>query len=139
MQYWLLKTEPEEWSWKDQIKCSKKGSVWDGVRNFQARNNLKNMRVDDLCFFYHTGKEKRIIGLVKVTKEYFPDKKDKTGNFGSIMVRSYKKLKLPVLLKDIKKHRLLAHLSLIKQSRLSVISMDSKSWKIICKMGKINF
>jgi len=139
MQYWLLKTEPEEWSWKDQIKCNKKGSVWDGVRNFQARNNLKKMKVDDLCFFYHTGKEKRIIGLVKVIKDYFPDKNDKTGNFGSIMVRSYKKLKLPVLLKDIKKHRLLAHLSLIKQSRLSVISIDSKSWKIICKMGKINF
>ena len=139
MQYWLLKTEPEEWSWKDQIKCNKKGSIWDGVRNFQARNNLKKMKVDDLCFFYHTGKEKRIIGLVKVIKDYFPDKNDKTGNFGSIMVRSYKKLKLPVLLKDIKKHRLLAHLSLIKQSRLSVISIDSKSWKIICKMGKINF
>tara|TARA_B100002052_G_C15853403_1_gene586223 strand:- start:1174 stop:1593 length:420 start_codon:yes stop_codon:yes gene_type:complete len=139
MQYWLLKTEPEEWSWKDQIKCNKKGSVWDGVRNFQARNNLKKMKVDDLCFFYHTGKEKRIIGLVKVIKDYFPDKNDKTGNFGSIMVRSYKKLKLPVLLKDMKKHRLLAHLSLIKQSRLSVISIDSKSWKIICKMGKVNF
>ena len=139
MQYRLLKTEPEEWSWKDQIKCNKKGSVWDGVRNFQARNNLKKMKVDDLCFFYHTGKEKRIIGLVKVIKDYFPDKNDKTGNFGSIMVRSYKKLKLPVLLKDMKKHRLLAHLSLIKQSRLSVISIDSKSWKIICKMGKVNF
>ncbi len=138
MQYWLIKTEPEEWSWKDQIKCSKKGSVWDGVRNFQARNNLKAMNTDDLCFFYHTGKEKKIIGIVKVIKEYFPDKNDKKQNFGSIMVRSNKKFKLPVNLKDIKKHRLLRHLPLIKQSRLSVMKIDSKSWKIICKMGKIN-
>ena len=139
MNYWLLKTEPDEWSWKDQFKESVKGASWDGVRNFQARNNLKEMRINDLCFFYHTGKEKKIVGIVKVTKEYFQDKSDTTRNFGSIMVRSYKKLKLPVLLKDMKKHRLLAHLSLIKQSRLSVISIDSKSWKIICKMGKVNF
>ena len=138
MKYWLLKTEPEEWSWEDQIKCSKKGSVWDGIRNFQARNNLKAMDINDLCFFYHTGKEKKIIGTVKVIKEYFPDKNDITQNFGSIMVRSHKKFKLPVSLKDIKKHRFLRHLPLIKQSRLSVMSIDSKSWKIICKMGKIN-
>tara|TARA_B100000029_G_scaffold400773_1_gene399791 strand:+ start:127 stop:546 length:420 start_codon:yes stop_codon:yes gene_type:complete len=138
MKYWLLKTEPDEWSWKDQVKKSKKGSIWDGVRNFQARNNLKAMSLGDESFFYHTGKEKRIVGIVKVVKEYFPDKKDKVGNFGSIMVRSYKKFELPVTLKDIKNHRLLIHLPLIKQSRLSVMSIDSKSWKIICKMGKVN-
>ena len=138
MKYWLLKTEPDEWSWKDQIKESKKGAIWDGVRNFQARNNLKGMGINDLCFFYHTGKEKKIVGIVKVIKKYFGDKNDTTGNFGSIMVRSYKKFKLPVTLKDIKKHRFLMHLSLVKQSRLSVTSIDSKSWKIICKMGKIN-
>ena len=138
MQYWLLKTEPEEWSWIDQVKCNKNGSVWDGVRNFQARNNLKSMRVNDLCFFYHTGKEKKIIGIVKVIKEYFADKNDITGNFGSIMVRYHKKFKLPVSLKDNKKHSFLGHLPLIKQSRLSVMKIDSKSWKIICKMGKIN-
>ena len=138
MKYWLLKTEPEEWSWKDQIKCNKGGSVWDGVRNFQARNNLKAMSINDLCFFYHTGGEKEIVGIVKVTKEYFPDKNDIKQNFGSIMVRSHKKFKLPVSLKDIKKHRLLEHLPLIKQSRLSVMGIDSKSWKILCKMGKIN-
>ena len=138
MKYWLLKTEPDEWSWKDQVKKSKKGSIWDGVRNFQARNNLKGMGINDLCFFYHTGKEKKIVGIVKVIKKYFGDKNDTTGNFGSIMVRSYKKFKLPVTLKDIKKHRFLMHLSLVKQSRLSVTSIDSKSWKIICKMGKIN-
>ena len=138
MKYWLLKTEPDEWSWKDQVKKSKKGSIWDGVRNFQARNNLKGMGINDLCFFYHTGKEKKIVGIVKVIKKYFGDKNDTTGNFGSIMVRSYKKFKLPVTLKDIKKHRFLMHLSLVKQSRLSVMSIDSKSWKIICKMGKIS-
>ncbi len=139
MKYWLLKTEPEEWSWNDQVKCALKGSIWDGVRNFQARNNLKMMSIGDKCFFYHTGKEKKIVGIVKVIKEYFPDKSDSTKNFGSIMVRSHKKIKLPVSLKDIKKQSLLGHLSLIKQSRLSVISIDSKSWKIICKMGKINY
>ena len=138
MKYWLLKTEPDEWSWKDQVKESKGGAIWDGVRNFQARNNLKGMGINDLCFFYHTGKEKKIVGIVKVIKKYFGDKNDTTGNFGSIMVRSYKKFKLPVLLKDIKKHSLLRHLPLIKQSRLSVMNIDSKSWKILCKMGKIN-
>ncbi len=138
MKYWLLKTEPDEWSWKDQVKKSERGVVWDGVRNFQARNNLKGMDINDLCFFYHTGKEKKIVGVVKVIKKYFDDKSDKTGNFGSIMVRSYKKFELPVTLKDIKKHRFLMHLSLVKQSRLSVMNIDSKSWKIICKMGKIN-
>ena len=138
MKYWLMKTEPDEWSWKDQVEKNKKGAVWDGVRNFQARNNLREMSINDLCFFYHTGKEKKIVGIAIVTKEYFADKNDKTGNFGSIMVRSYKKFKLPVSLKDIKKHRLLMHLALVKQSRLSVMNIDSKSWKIICKMGKIN-
>ena len=136
--YWLLKTEPDQWSWKDQENHKNKVSEWDGVRNFQARNFLKEMSLGDLSFFYHTGKEKRIMGIVKVIKEHFPDKKDRTGEFVSIMVQSYKKFKLPVALKDIKKHRFLMHLSLVKQSRLSVMSIDSKSWKIICKMGKIN-
>tara|TARA_B100000945_G_scaffold317629_1_gene320846 strand:- start:1587 stop:2006 length:420 start_codon:yes stop_codon:yes gene_type:complete len=138
MQYWLLKTEPEEWSWKDQVKSGKKGSIWDGVRNFQARNNLKSMSINDQCFFYHSGKEKSIVGIVRVIKEYFDDSEDKRGKFGSIMVQSYRELRLPVSLKDIKNHRLLANLPLIKQSRLSVMTIDSKSWKIICKMGKIN-
>ena len=136
--YWLLKTEPDQWSWKDQENHKNKVSEWDGVRNFQARNFLKEMSLGDLSFFYHTGKEKRIMGIVKVIKEHFPDKKDKTGEFVSIMVQSYKKFKCPVLLNDIKKNSLLRHLLLIKQSRLSVMNIDSKSWKIICKMGKIN-
>ena len=138
MNYWLIKTEPEEWSWEDQVAQGKYGSDWDGVRNFQARNNLKRMSVGDQCFFYHTGNEKKIVGIVKVIREYFVDKKDKTGKFVSIMVRSYKKFKSPVSLYDIKNHSLLNHLSLLKQSRLSVMNIDSKSWKIICKMGKIN-
>ena len=138
MNYWLIKTEPEEWSWEDQVAQGKNGSDWDGVRNFQARNNLKRMSVGDQCFFYHTGNEKKIVGIVKVIREYFVDKKDKTGKFVSIMVRSYKKFKSPVSLYDIKNHSLLNHLSLLKQSRLSVMNVDSKSWKIICKMGKIN-
>ena len=136
--YWLLKTEPDQWSWKDQENHKNKVSEWDGVRNFQARNFLKEMSLGDLSFFYHTGKEKRIMGIVKVIKEHFPDKKDRTGEFVSIMVQSYKKFKCPVSLNDIKKHSLLRHLLLIKQSRLSVMNIDSKSWKIICKMGKIN-
>ena len=88
MKFWLIKTEPEEWSWEEQIGCDKKGSVWDGVRNFQARNNLKSMKLNDQCFFYHTGKEKRIVGIVKVIKEFFIDTNDPSGKFGSIMVRS---------------------------------------------------
>ena len=137
MNFWLLKTEPEQWSWKNQIELGSKGAVWDGVRNYQARNNLKKMKFGDQFFFYHTGKEKKIVGIGKVVKEFFPDNKDKTGKFGSIMVRSYKSFETPVSLNDIRNHSLLKHLSLLKQSRLSVMSIDSKSWKIICKMGKI--
>ena len=137
MNFWLLKTEPEQWSWKNQIELGSKGAVWDGVRNYQARNNLKKMKFGDQFFFYHTGKEKKIVGVGKVMKEFFPDKRDKTGKFGSIMVRSYKSFKTPIALNDIKNNRLLGHLALLKQSRLSVMPIDSKSWKVICKMGKI--
>ena len=137
MKYWLIKTEPDDWSWIDQVKSGEKGAEWNGVRNFQAAKNLKNMKVGDKCFFYHTGKEKRIVGIVKVIKEFFIDTNDPSGKFGSIMVRSFKKFKLPVSLKHIKKHRLLKRLQLVRQPRLSVMSIDSKSWKIICKMGKV--
>jgi predicted RNA-binding protein with PUA-like domain len=137
MKYWLLKTEPDEWSWKHQIESGTKGAVWDGVRNYQARNNLKKMKLEDQFFFYHTGDEKKIVGIAKVIKEFFPDKNDKTGKFGSIMVRSHKSFGTPVSLNDIKNHGLLRHLALLKQSRLSVMPIDSKSWNIICKMGRI--
>ena len=132
-----MKTEPNEWSWKYQVKTGPKGAVWDGVRNYQARNNLKNMKLGDEFFFYHTGDEKKIVGIAKVIKEFFLDKNDKTGKFGSIMVRAYKSFNTPVSLNDIKNHSFLGHLPLIRQSRLSVMPIDSKSWKIICKMGKI--
>jgi len=137
MKYWLLKTEPNEWSWTNQIESGNKGAAWDGVRNYQARNNLEKMKLRDQFFFYHTGDEKKIVGIGKVIKEFFLDKNDRTRKFGSIMVQSYKSFKTPVSLIDIKNHSLLGHLALVKQSRLSVMPIDSKSWKVICKMGKV--
>ena len=137
MKYWLLKTEPEEWSWKDQIKCNKGGSVWDGVRNFQARNNLKAMNINDLCFFYHTGKDKKIVGVVEIIKEHFLDKSDKTKKFVSVMVKASYPLKREVSLQEIKKNRDFRDFALVKQSRLSVMKVNLKYWKKICKMGKV--
>ena len=137
MKYWLLKTEPNEWSWTNQIESGNKGAAWDGVRNYQARNNLEKMKLRDKFFFYHTGDEKKIVGIGKVIKEFFLDKNDRTRKFGSIMVQSHKSFNTPVSLNDIKNHSLLGHLALIKQSRLSVMPIDSKSWKVICKIGKV--
>ena len=137
MQYWLLKSEPDVWSIDDQKKAGNKGAVWDGVRNYQARNNLSKMNVNDLCFFYHSNIGKEIVGIVKVVKSSFPDKTDKKGRFLAVQVRFIKKLEKPVTLDRVKKNKLIKHLPLIKQSRLSVMPIDFKSWKIICKMGKI--
>ena len=137
MQYWLLKTEPDEWNWLQQEKCGNKGAEWNGVRNFQARKNLKNMKIDDLCFFYHTGKIKKIVGVVKVKKEAFLDKTDKTNKFVSIIVKSLYPLKREVSLKEIKKDKDFRDFSLVTQSRLSVMKVDLKYWKKICKMGKV--
>ena len=137
MQYWLLKSEPDVWSIDDQKKAGNKGAVWDGVRNYQARNNLSKMNVNDLCFFYHSNIGKEIVGIVKVVKSSFPDKTDKKGRFLAVQVRFIKKLEKPVTLDQVKKNKLIKHLPLIKQSRLSVMPIDFKSWKIICKMGKI--
>ena len=137
MQYWLLKTEPEEWSWKQQVKSANEGAEWSGVRNFQASKNLRNMKIGDKCFFYHTGKTKSIIGIVKVIKEAFLDKTDKKKRFVAVQVRFVEKFKSPISLQKIKKIKAISHLPLLKQSRLSVMPIDSKSWKIICKMGKI--
>ena len=135
--YWLLKTEPEEWSWKQQVKLENKGAEWSGVRNFQAAKNLRNMKVGDKCFFYHTGKEKKIIGIVKVIKEHFRDKTDKTNKFVSVIIKALYPLKREVSLKEIKKNRVFRDFSLVKQSRLSVMKVDLKHWKKICKMGKV--
>ena len=137
MKYWLLKTEPEEWSWFQQIEKGSKGAEWNGVRNFQASKNLKNMKIGDKCFFYHTGKEKKIIGIVKVIKEHFLDKTDKKGKFVSVMVKAVLPLKKPIQLQEIKKDKDFRELALVKQSRLSVMEIDLKSWKKICKMGKV--
>ena len=137
MKYWLLKSEPDVWSIDQQIKAGSKGASWDGVRNYQAAKNLKTMNKGDKCFFYHSNIGKEIVGIVEVIKEHYLDKTDKSGRFVAITVRYLKKLQKPVTLEEIKKNKQLSHLSLIKQSRLSVMPIDSKSWKIINKMGKI--
>ena len=137
MKYWLLKSEPNVWSLEQQIKAGIEGIAWDGVRNYQAANNLKAMRIGDLCFFYHSNIGKEIVGVVKVIKEAFLDKTDKHKRFVAVQVRFVEKFKSPVSLEKIKKNNAISHLPLIKQSRLSVMPIDYKSWKIICKMGKI--
>ena len=139
MNYWLLKSEPDVWSIEQQIKAGKKGAPWDGVRNYQAANNLRKMKKGDLCFFYHSNIGKEIVGIVKVTKEAFVDKTDKEGRFVAVQVRFQENLKHPVTLEKIKKTKIISHLPLIKQSRLSVMPVDFKSWKIIYKIGKISF
>ena len=125
MKYWLLKTEPENWSWIDQLNSKNQSAEWNGVRNYQASKNLKNMKKKDLCFFYHTGKEKKIVGIVKVIKEHFKDKSDKTNRFVSIIVRAQNELIKPVTLEEIKKIRHFKKLALVKQSRLSVMEIDN--------------
>ena len=137
MQYWLLKTEPETWSWEQQKKSGDQGVEWEGVRNFQAAKNLRNMKKGDKCFFYHTGKIKSIVGVVEVIKEAFLDKSDKTQKFVSIMVKAEYPLRREVSLQEIKKNKVFKDFSLIKQSRLSVMQVDLKYWKKICKMGKV--
>ena len=138
MKYWLMKSEPNVWSIHQQKKVGDKGVTWDGVRNFQASNNLRKMRKGDLCFFYHSNIGKEIVGNVEVIRNAFNDPTDKKNKFVAIQVKFKKMLKKAVSLENIKKNRNLRHLSLIKQSRLSVMPMDSKSWKILIKMGNIN-
>ena len=135
--YWLLKSEPDVWSLNQQKKAGIKGATWDGVRNYQAANNLKKMNLGDLCFFYHSNIGKEIVGIVEVIKTAFIDKTDKEKRFVAVQVRFVKKLKTPISLEKIKKNKKISHLPLIKQSRLSVMPIDYKSWKIICNMGKI--
>jgi predicted RNA-binding protein with PUA-like domain len=135
MKYWLLKSEPNTWSWDDQIK--EKIAMWDGVRNYQARNNLMSMRVNDLCFFYHSVNEKKIVGIVSVSKEHYIDPTDKTKKFVAVDVKTKKSLKNPITLKQIKKEKKLSHLALVKQGRLSVMPIDKISWRLICKLGGI--
>ena len=135
MKYWLLKSEPNVWSIDQQIKAGSKGAIWDGVRNYQAAKNLREMKVGDLCFFYHSNIGKEIVGIVKVIKESFIDPMDKEKKFVAVRVKFEKKLKKPVTLKNIKKIKKLQQLPLIKQTRLSVMPIDSKSWKILNRLG----
>ena len=137
MNYWLMKSEPDVWSLEQQKKTGAKGVAWDGVRNYQARNNLKKMKVGDLCFFYHSNIGKEIVGTVKVIKKAFIDKTDKNKRFVAVQVRFDEEFKMPISLEKIKKTKAISHLPLIKQSRLSVMPIDYKSWKIIYNMGKI--
>ena len=137
MNFWLLKTEPEDWSWQQQVKSGSKGVEWNGVRNFQAAKNLRSMKIGDKCFFYHTGKVKSIIGIVQILKEAFPDKTDKNKKFVSVIVKALYPLKREVSLQEIKKDKDFRDFSLVKQSRLSVVKVNLKYWKKICKMGRV--
>ena len=135
MKYWLLKSEPNTWSWDNQVKEG--ASMWDGVRNYQARNNLKEMKKNDLCFFYHSVTEKSVVGIVKVVKEHYADPTDKTGLFVVVDVKAIKKLKNPVSLAQIKENKKLKNIALIKQSRLSVMPIKNIEWKEIIKLSSI--
>jgi len=137
MKYWLLKSEPDVWSINQQENAGNKGAPWDGVRNYQAAKNLKMMKEGDQCFFYHSNIGKEIVGIVEVIKEAYLDKTDQSGRFVAVTVRFLKKLNKPIPLENIKKNKELSHLSLIKQSRLSVMPIDSKSWKILNNMSRI--
>ena len=137
MNYWLLKSEPNVWSINHQIRAGVKGADWDGVRNYQAANNLKKMKRGDLCFFYHSNIGKEIVGIVEVIKKAFIDPTDKEKKFVAVQVRYKRSLNSPVSLNDIKTNKQLKDLQLIKQSRLSVMPIDTKSWKIILKMSNI--
>ena len=137
MRYWLLKSEPSSWSWQDQQARGDAGEGWDGVRNHQASNNMKAMEIGDKAFFYHSVKEKRIVGIVEVVKEYYPDPSDASGRFGMVDFKALKPVPNPVTLADIKADERLHDLALIRQSRLSVVPVDQASWDIICGMGGV--
>lgn len=134
MAYWLMKTEPGAWSWDDQVAAGT--AEWDGVRNHQAANNMKAMKIGDHAFFYHSVNEKRIVGIVEVVREYYLDPSDASGRFGMVDVKAVKPLAAPVTLQQIKQEPRLADLALIRQSRLSVMPVPEPAWRLICRMGK---
>lgn len=136
MAYWLVKSEPGAWSWDDQVKAGT--THWDGVRNYQAANNLKAMALGDHAFFYHSVNEKRIVGIVEVVKLYYPDPSDDSHRFGMVDLRAVRPLLTPVGLEIIKSDEKLAHLALVRQSRLSVMPIDPESWHHICHLGGIS-
>ena len=136
MAYWLFKSEPNTWSWDDQVKKGEVGEGWDGVRNYQASNNMKAMKVGDLGFFYHSVNEKQIVGIVKVIEEYHPDPTDAKGRFGMVTVEAVKPVIKPVTLADVKAEPRLEDLALVRQSRLSVVPVSEGQWKIIMEMAE---
>tara|TARA_Y100001934_G_scaffold102263_1_gene125824 strand:+ start:498 stop:917 length:420 start_codon:yes stop_codon:yes gene_type:complete len=136
MAYWLLKSEPGTWSWDDQLKKGDEGEGWDGVRNYQASNNMKKMEIGDLAFFYHSVSEKSIVGIVSIIEKYQDDPTDKTGRFGMVVVKAIKSFTKSVSLSEIKSNQKLQEISLIKQSRLSVMPISKEHWDIILEMGK---
>jgi predicted RNA-binding protein with PUA-like domain len=135
MAYWLVKSEPGAWSWDDHVRVGVE--PWDGVRNYQAANNMKAMQVGDRAFFYHSVNEKRIVGVVEVVRTYYPDPSDKSGRFGMVDFKAVKPLVSPVSLETIKGDERLQHLALIRQSRLSVMPIDEPAWRLLCDMGGI--
>ena len=136
-QYWLMKSEPNVWSIDQQKTAGKKGTAWDGVRNYQAANSLKKMEKGDLCFFYHSNIGKEIVGVVEVVKTAFVDETDKDSRFVAVRVKFKEKFKKTITLEVIKETKKIKHLPLIRQSRLSVMPIDFKSWKIIYNMGRL--
>ena len=134
MAYWLMKSEPGAWSWEYQVRDSV--AEWDGVRNYQAANNMKAMKKGDKALFYHSVNEKRIVGIVTIVKEYYPDPTDASGRFGMVEVKAMRPFKEPVTLADIKDEPRLENLALVRQSRLSVLPVEDDEWKLICAMGK---
>ena len=133
MKYWLLKSEPNTWSWENQVKEGT--SMWDGVRNYQARNNLKSMKIGDLCYFYHSITEKSVVGIVEIVKEFYTDPTDKTEKFVAVDVKAVKKLNKKVTLEQIKKNKKLKNISLLRQSRLSVMPLNKIEWDEIIKIS----
>lgn len=133
--FWLMKSEPETWSWDQQVAQGDEGESWDGVRNYQAAKSMKEMAISDLVFFYHSGKTREIVGICEVIKPYHSDSTDETGRFGMVTIKALKKLSNPVTLKDIKASPELSNLGLVKQSRLSVMSIDEEAWFIIIGMS----
>ena len=138
MHYWLMKCEPGNWSWDDQVASGEAGAEWDGVRNHQANNNMKAMKTGDRIFFYHSVDEKQVVGIVEVIKEWYPDPADATAKFGMVDVRALAPMPEPVSLAAIKAEPRLAELLLVRHTRLSVVPIDAKSWRLICKMGGVS-
>ena len=135
MQYWLFKSEPGHWSWDHQVK--KGVEHWDGVRSYQANNNMKAMKKGDRGFFYHSVDEKRIVGVVEVVREHYPDPSDETGRFGMVDVKALFPVKRPVTLAEIREVPALANLALVRQSRLSVVPVSKDEWTVLCRMAEI--